>query len=38
MDDAPHYCRIVTALSQTLKIQKKIDEIYSEAEKELIDF
>jgi len=37
MDDAPHYCRIVTALSKTLNIQKKIDEIYPEAEKELID-
>ena len=38
MDDAPHYCRIVTALSKTLKIQKKIDEIYPEVEKELLDF
>ena len=37
MDDAPHYCRIVTALSKTLKIQKKIDEIYPEVEMELID-
>jgi predicted helicase len=38
MDDAPHYCRIVTALSKTIDIQKKIDEIYPEAEKELVDF
>ena len=38
MDDAPHYCRIVTALSKTIEIQKKIDEIYPEVEKELIDF
>jgi predicted helicase len=38
MDEAPHYCRIVTALSKTIKIQKKIDEIYPETEKELIDF
>jgi len=37
MDDAPHYCRIVTALSKTLNIQKNIDEIYPEVEKELID-
>jgi predicted helicase len=36
MVDAPHYCRIVTALSKTLKIQKKIDDIYPEVEKELI--
>jgi len=38
MDDAPRYCRIVTALSKTIEIQKKIDEIYPEAEKELIQF
>ncbi len=34
MDNAPHYCRIATALSRTLEIQKKLDEIYMEAEKE----
>jgi len=38
MDDAPYYCRIVTALSKTIEIQKKIDEIYLEVEKELVDF
>lgn len=38
MDDAPRYCRIVTALSKTIEIQKKIDAIYPEAEKELIGF
>jgi len=38
MDEAPHYCRIVTALSKTIDIQEKIDEIYPEAEKELVDF
>jgi hypothetical protein len=38
MDDAPRYCRIVTALSKTIIIQEKIDEIYPEIEKELIDF
>ncbi len=38
MDDAPHYCRIVTALSKTIEIQKQIDEIYPEIEKELIGF
>ena len=37
MDDAPRYCRIVTALSNTMEIQKQIDEIYPEVEKELID-
>ena len=38
MDDAPRYCRIVTALSKTIEIQENIDEIYPEIEKELIDF
>ena len=38
MDDAPRYCRIVTALSKTKEIQKQIDEIYSAVEKKLIQF
>jgi len=38
MADAPHYCRIVTALNKTIEIQKMIDAIYPEIEKELIDF
>ncbi len=38
MDDAPRYCRIVTALSKTIKIQEKIDKIYPEIEKHLVDF
>ncbi len=38
MEDAPLYCRIVTALSKTIKIQSKIDAIYPEVEKELIRF
>jgi predicted helicase len=38
MDDAPRYCRIVSALSKTIEIQEKIDEIYPEVEKKLIDF
>jgi len=37
MGEAPRYCRIVTALNETLRIQKKIDEVYPEVEKELID-
>jgi predicted helicase len=36
MDDSAHYCKIVTALSKTMEIQKKIDEIYPEIEKDLI--
>lgn len=38
MDDAPHYCRIITALSKTIEIQENIDKIYPEVEKELVDF
>jgi len=38
MDDAPRYCRIVTALSQTIEIQEQIDKIYPEVEKELVQF
>jgi hypothetical protein len=38
MDDAPRYCRIVTALSKTIEVQKEIDELYPGIEKELITF
>jgi predicted helicase len=38
MDDAPRYCRIVTALSKTIVIQEKIDKIYPEVEKDLVNF
>jgi len=38
MDDAPRYCRIVTALHKTIEIQKQIDNIYPEIEKNLVSF
>lgn len=38
MDDAPRYCRIITALSKTIEIQKQIDEIYPEIEIDLVQF
>ena len=38
MDDAPRYCRIVTALYKTIEIQKQIDNIYPEIEKNLFIF
>ena len=38
MNDAPQYCRIVTALSKTIEIQKEIDLIYPEIEKQMINF
>jgi len=38
MDDAPRYCRIVTALSKTIEIQEQIDRVYPEVEKEFVQF
>ena len=38
MDDAPRYCRIVTALYKTIEIQKQIDKLYPEIEKNLVIF
>ncbi|MDD3656470.1 MAG: N-6 DNA methylase [Atribacterota bacterium] len=38
LEDAPHYCRIVTALQKTIEIQKQIDNLYPEIEKDLIGF
>jgi len=38
LEDMKHYCKVVTALSKTIEIQKAIDEIYPEAEKETLPF
>lgn len=38
LDDIKHYCKIATALQKTIGIQKAIDEIYSEVEKETVEF
>jgi len=38
MDDAPQYCRIVTAIQKTIEIQKQIDDLYPEIEKNIIEF
>jgi len=38
MEDAPRYCRIATALYKTIEIQKRIDHIYPEIEKNLVRF
>jgi predicted helicase len=35
-DDVKHYCKIVTTIKETIGIQKSIDKIYREAEKEII--
>jgi len=36
MDDPRHYCRIATSIHQTIELQKKIDILYEELEKEEI--
>ncbi|MGB3863681.1 MAG: type ISP restriction/modification enzyme [Candidatus Aminicenantaceae bacterium] len=36
VDEVKHYCKVVTAMNYTIKIQNSIDKIYEEAEKELI--
>jgi predicted helicase len=38
LDDIRHYCRIVAAIKNTIEIQKEIDNIYPEIEKETIEF
>lgn len=38
LDDIKHYCKIVTSLQKTIKIQKSIDDIYPRVEKETIEF
>jgi len=38
LDDIKHYCKVATAIEHTINIQKNIDEIYDEAENELIEF
>jgi predicted helicase len=38
LDDIRHYCRVVTAIKKTIEIQKKIDNLFPEIEKEIIEF
>jgi predicted helicase len=38
LDDIRHYCKVVTAIKKTIEIQKKIDNLYPEIEKETIEF
>jgi predicted helicase len=37
LEDVKHYCRMVTALQKTIEIQKEIDNIYEEVEKNIIE-
>jgi len=34
LDDIKHYCKIVTSLQKTIEVQKAVDEIYPEVEKD----
>lgn len=38
LDDPRHYIRVVTALAKTIEIQKEIDAIYPEVERNVISF
>jgi predicted helicase len=38
LDDIRTYCRIATAIEKTIEIQKAIDGIYTEVEKETVEF
>lgn len=38
LDDIRHYCKVVTALKKTIEIQNKIDKLYPQVEKGLIEF
>ena len=38
LDEIKHYCKVVTAIKKTIEIQKNIDSIYPQVEKELIEF
>lgn len=38
LDEIKHYCKVITALQKTIEIQKAIDKIYPEVEKETIEF
>ncbi len=38
LDDIRHYCRVVTAISRTIEIQREIDSFYGESENSVIEF
>jgi len=37
LDDIKHYCKIITSLQKTIEVQKVIDNIYPEVEKETVE-
>ena len=36
-EEVMHYCRVITALSETIKIQKSLDELFENVEKSVLD-
>jgi len=38
VEEIKHYCKIVTVLKKTMEIQTRIDSVYPEMEKEIIEF
>jgi predicted helicase len=38
LEDIKHYCKVVTALKNTIEVQNEIDNLYPEIEKEIIEF
>jgi hypothetical protein len=38
LDDIKHYLKIISALSRTIEVQKKIDNAYPEVEKNILRF
>jgi predicted helicase len=38
LEEIKHYCKVVTAMGKTIEIQKEIDNLYPEIEKESIEF
>ncbi len=33
-----HYCKVITALAQTIKLQEGLDELFKEVEKDTLSF
>jgi hypothetical protein len=38
LDDIQHYCKVVASLKKTVEIQKVIDDIYPNIEKDVLEF
>lgn len=38
LEETKHYCKVVTALERTIRVQAKVDSLYPEIEKRIIEF